>query len=237
MTVSAAKRLMFACDTYTHTSGTQGARQGIRELGNQGISQFRFLVIRITVCCFATRAHDCLCHWKGSIVSSEKQAPRHRELIRHGREEAKGYSRQGRKMKHPLEVCSLCLLGCIQREEGGVYYEQLYIYICLSKSHSYLCPLFLPSIHTPHLPPPIHTPPPPPLPQASRCSGTRVPTSWGRPWSGTMGGVSATDLQLRTGTTTTCSWRDGRSPPLTLTSWTHSSGTLPRRNSHLCDWR
>ena len=57
--------------------------------------EFRFVVIRISVYGFTTCAHDCSCHWQGSIVSSEEQDPRDKELIRHGREEAKGYSRQG----------------------------------------------------------------------------------------------------------------------------------------------
>ena len=48
---------------------------------------------------------------------------------------------------------------------------------------------------------------------------------------------SAMDLQLRMGTTTTHSCRDGRSPPRTLTSSTHSSGALSNRNSLLCGWR
>ena len=56
---------------------------------------FRFPVIRISVYGFTTCANDCSCHWQGSIVSSEEQDPRDKELIRHGREEAKGYSRQG----------------------------------------------------------------------------------------------------------------------------------------------
>ena len=114
-----------------------------------------------------------------------------------------------------------------------------------------LCPLHLPlctlplppplpplSFTPPPLPlPPMHTPSLPSLSQASRCSGTRVPTSWGRPWRDTMGAASATDLQLRTGSTMTCSWRDGKSPPRTLTSLTHSSGALSKRNSLLCSWR
>ena len=95
--------------------------------------------------------------------------------------------------------------------------------------HLPLCTLPLPplSFTPPPLPlplPPMHTPSLPSLSQASRCSGTQVPISWGRPWRGTTGAASATDLQLRTGTTTTCSWRDDRSPPQTLTSSTHSSG-------------
>ena len=56
---------------------------------------FRFPVIRISVYGFTTCANDCSCHWQGSIVSSEEQDSRDKELIRHGREEAKGYSRQG----------------------------------------------------------------------------------------------------------------------------------------------
>ena len=77
----------------------------------------------------------------------------------------------------------------------------------------------------------------PSLSQASGCSGTQVPTSWGRPWRGTTGAASATDLQLRMGSTMTCCWRDGRSPPWTLTSLTRSSGALSKRNSLLCSWR
>ena len=36
-----------------------------------------------------------------------------------------------------------------------------------------------------------------------------------------MEGASAMDLQSRTNITMTCSSRANRSPPLTLTSWTH----------------
>ena len=36
-----------------------------------------------------------------------------------------------------------------------------------------------------------------------------------------MEGASAMDLQSRMGITMTCSSRADRSPPLTLTSWTH----------------
>ena len=75
--------------------------------------------------------------------------------------------------------------------------------------------------HSPHSTPYAHSPQLLPLSQASRCSGTRVRTSWGRPWRGTMEGASATDLQSRMGITTTCSSRADRSPPLTLTSRTH----------------
>ena len=106
---------------------------------------------------------------------------------------------------HTLPTLTLCTLSSPSPYAHSPHPHPMHTLLTLT-----LCtlPSLLPLYSPP--PPPMHTPSLPYFSQASRCSGTRVPTSWGRPWRGTTGAASVTDLQLRTGTTTTCYWRDGR---------------------------
>ena len=80
-----------------------GLEQRGRHVGLVGNSPYSvYAVIRTSVHGYTTCAHDCSYRWKDSIVLSEKQVARYKRLIRHGREEAEGYSGQGSKTQVPF---------------------------------------------------------------------------------------------------------------------------------------
>ena len=73
--------------------------------------------------------------------------------------------------------------------------------------------------------------------QASKCSGTPVHTSSGKPWSGCTGAVCVMALPSAGATTTTCIRKTSRSLPTTSPNCRLSSIPSPRRNSHLSGWK